>query len=113
MRFFWLTLALLGAACVELPETTAVGRPRPPPEIGTSITHGKLCSCRACGEASCCSGLTDSDLAPQKSCASSYDFSGEGCGMQVGSCASRCFERSWRVKLAEACDDKRPPECCG
>ncbi|GMV12755.1 MAG: hypothetical protein DYH12_24550 [Sorangiineae bacterium PRO1] len=114
MRLLFLVILLAGSACVELPETTAVGKPRPPPEIGTSITHTRLCSCRACGEASCCSGLTDADDAPQKSCGSSYDFSqGDGCGMQVGSCASRCFERSWRVKLSQECDAKRPPECCG
>jgi len=114
MRVLILALVALGSACVELPQTTATGRPRPPPEPGSSITHTRLCSCRACGEASCCIDVEQPELLPPKSCGYGYDFSAaEGCGMQVASCASRCFERVWRVKLSDECDAKRPPECCG
>lgn len=113
--FAWcLALGFGSAACVEFPQTTATSRPKPPPEIGSSITHSKACSCKACGEASCCLDLKQPDTTPKEVCGFGYDFSEqEGCGMQVESCASRCFERVWRVKLTQACDVARPPECCG
>lgn len=108
-----LALSLVLGACVQLPESTASGaRPRPPPEPGSSITHSKRCACRACGEASCCGGDKEPDLAAKKACESSYEFS-DSCGMQIASCASRCFERVWRVKLTQECDALRPAECCG
>jgi len=101
-----------GVACVELPANTATGpRPRPPPEPGSSITHSKRCSCRACGEATCCAGDRETATAAASSC-QSYDFSAAGCGMQIESCASRCFERVWTARLDQDCDDKRPAECC-
>lgn len=114
MRFFyWACLALL-PACVDLPRSTATGRPRPPPEPGSSITHSRLCSCRACGEPQYCSATDPEPDAPARACGDSYDFSAsEGCGMQVETHTSRCFERVWRVKLSQQCDQSRPPECCG
>lgn len=108
-----LLLGWLASACVDFPATTATTRPRPPPEIGSSITHTKACSCRACGEASCCIDVKEPELLPQQGCGYGYDFSSSECGMQVQSCEGRCFERVWRVKLSQECDRTRPPECCG
>lgn len=108
----WVLFALL-PGCVDLPQTTATGRPRPPPEIGSSITHSRACSCRACGEPRYCAAPGDPEPSRTSGCDQSYDFSAsEGCGMQVETTAGRCFERLWRVKLSQGCDRNRPPECC-
>ena len=108
----WVCLALV-PACVELPQTTATRRPRPPPEIGSSITHSLTCSCRACGEPRYCAGSEADEPKPEPGCDQSYDFSAsEGCALRVESTASRCFQRVWRVKLSQGCERSRPPECC-
>jgi hypothetical protein len=99
--------------CARLPESTATTRPRPPPRPGSSITHSRMCSCTACARASCCAGGGDAQGDAASSSCESYDFSKEGCSLEVGSCASRCFERMWRVRLDQACEDTRPEECCG
>jgi hypothetical protein len=106
-------LLWLAVACAELPESTASTRPQPPPRPGSSITHSRMCSCTACARTRCCQGADSAELAADVGPCESYDFSKAGCSLEVGSCASRCFERMWRVRLDQSCDDKRPEECCG
>jgi len=72
-----------------------------------------MCSCTACAQSSCCQGSADREPTEAQRCGSEYDFSQEGCGMAIESCASRCFERMWRVRLEQSCEEKRPEECCG
>jgi len=118
LRKLWASLLGVGCVgivvgCAELPESTAKARPAPPPRPGSSITHSRMCSCTACARASCCGGSDEARSESASSCGQSYDFSKEGCSLEVGSCASRCFERMWRVRLDQACEDKQPEECCG
>jgi hypothetical protein len=108
-RFLLLAVVLFGCGS-GLPENTAAGRPKPGPRPGSSITHTRMCECSACAEAHCCSGAREPESAGQ-SC-ESYDFSKTGCGLEVESCQSRCFQRVWRVRLDQDCTEKRPSECC-
>lgn len=108
-----LVACLLVLACASLPANTASGAPPPPPRPGSSITHTRMCSCTACAEAGCCQGSADERPSQSKSCGKDYDFSKQGCGMAIESCVSRCYERMWRVQLAQDCAEKRPEECCG
>ena len=118
-RFGHLMLAALLAACagggppasqnpIPIP---ASGTFRAPKKMGSSITHSKMCKCHACSPAECCQGPKEDENA--KKCEDDYDFSKPGCGMQVQSCASRCFEEVWRVSQEASCASKRPEICCG
>ncbi len=82
----------------------------PPPKPGSSIAASRMCSCRSCDPVGCCQG-PDDDPADKATC-DSYDFTSKGCGMAVQSCASRCFQHVWRVKVEQGCDANRPSECC-
>jgi len=84
----------------------------PPPKVGDSITHTRLCECKACDPGDCCDGPEDD--APPTRCSDSYDFSAnaECGGLSVRSCVSRCIRQVWRVHAGQACDSKRPANCC-
>ncbi|MBI4951753.1 MAG: hypothetical protein HY908_06940 [Myxococcales bacterium] len=118
-------LALAGAAgCRPQGEPVEVGicggKPCPGGAMpGASIGNSKMCKCRACAPARCCTDTeyTDDDAgAPGAddagpNCTQSYDFD-ERCALQVKSCAPRCHEHVWRVKKDESCEAKNPAECC-
>lgn len=84
----------------------------PPPKAGDSITHTRMCECKACDPSNCCDGPEDD--APATTCGDSYDFgaNAECGGLSVRSCASRCIRQVWRVHAGQACDSKRPSNCC-
>jgi hypothetical protein len=104
-----LLLLMLALACAATPETSAAPRAKPPPRPGSSITHSQMCACTACPVARCCRGETNEP--ESATCRDSYDFSGS-CGMAVQSCTGRCYQKVWRVRLDQACEQKRPAECC-
>jgi hypothetical protein len=79
-----------------------------PPKPGHSLSGSVKCTCHACDPAHCCDD-GDGSLG-NDACDAGYDFS--ECGISVESCASRCFQKVWRVPKAEACDSRRPTECC-
>jgi hypothetical protein len=81
-----------------------------PPLPGHSIKNAKLCECTSCNPARCCGGDTE-DEAAEASCGDSYDFSANGCALEVESCTSRCTKHVWRVPLTKSCD-VQPRECC-
>ena len=84
----------------------------PPPKIGDSISHTQMCECKSCNPSGCCDGPEDD--APTICGGDSYDFSAHPeCGTSVRSCASRCTREVWRVHVGQACDRKRPSNCCG
>lgn len=115
-------LSLLGAsiamatACSTAPVSSGplfgTGVLHPPPKPGDSISHTRMCECKACNPDACCDGPEDD--APAQSCGDSYDFSNNpGCGgLAVRSCASRCTRQVWRVHSGESCSAKRPLGCC-
>ncbi len=78
----------------------------PPKTPGHSIAETQMCSCTSCEPASCCVG-PESGATPR---CDSYDFS--DCAMAVSSCASRCFEHTWRVGADASCAATRPTACC-
>lgn len=80
----------------------------PPPKMGSSITHTKMCTCKSCPERSCCQGEQEKK---SKTCDQSYDFSGD-CGLEVSSCSARCTQHVWRVRTVDSCDAHLPAECC-
>jgi hypothetical protein len=100
---------LLCVACAAGPPETTAGPAKPPPRPGSSITHSRMCACTTCPVARCCGGETDEPEA--RTCRDSYDFSG-ACGMAVQSCTGRCYQKVWRVRLDQSCEQKRPDECC-
>lgn len=105
-----IVLSLWLLACTAAgPETAAGPRLAPPPRPGSSITHTQMCACTACPVARCCAGETEEPEA--RACGDSYDFS-SACGLAVQSCTGRCFQKVWRVRLDQSCEDKRPEECC-
>jgi hypothetical protein len=110
VRFLAVTIAIAALSCAAGSNENSAGtRPKPPPRPGSSITHTQMCSCTACPVARCCENETDEPEG--KTCTDSYDFSG-GCGMAVQSCTGRCYQKVWRARLDQACDEKRPDECC-
>jgi len=68
---------------------------------GQSIAESRLCECRECLEAACCSGDPERD-----DMASSEPF-----GLAIATC-SRCLKRVWTVRGGDACELLRPRECC-
>jgi len=118
-RFGYLASTALVAACATSgpPSTSPIAIPasgtfHPPKKMGSSVTHSKMCKCRACSPAKCCQGPNEEDESAKK-CDQDYDFSKPGCGMQIESCNSRCFEQVWRVSQEASCASKQPQGCCG
>ncbi|MBI4701401.1 MAG: hypothetical protein HY744_09615 [Deltaproteobacteria bacterium] len=107
-------LSAIALGCAGTGPEPAPSRPaglrRPPPKPGESITHTIMCTCKSCEPASCCQ-WKDERGEDAAGCSDGYDFS--KCeGLQVQSCASRCFEHRWRIRVEEACEATRPRQCC-
>jgi len=99
-----ITTLLVGIApgCqTTTPDREANGPPKPVYRPGQSIAESRLCECRECLEAACCSGDPEDENA-----ATSEPF-----GLAIASC-SRCLKRVWTVRGGDACDLLRPRECC-
>ena len=94
--------------------------PAPPKGLyrpGQSLSSSRLCSCRACRTSECCAGeqegfaQCEDDVAVNE--AGHLDFSaGEGCGMDVSSCAGQCDKLVWRAPKETPCRRYAPPQCC-
>lgn len=109
----WLVAAIACAGSPGGPAQDAVGTNGPkyfkaPPKPGFSITASQKCECYACDPDHCCGGGDEST--GDEGCSEGYDFT--RCDMAVQSCTSRCFQKVWRVPKEEACDSRRPAECC-
>ena len=101
-----LTIAALLAGVAPGCQTTTPAREpndarEPVYRPGQSIADSRLCECRECLEAACCSGDPEDE-----STTTSEPF-----GLAIASC-SRCLKRVWTVRGADACDRLRPRECC-
>jgi len=109
----WLVVGLGGCrgatASPMTPPAPSVER-RAPPRPGESITHTRMCSCRACEPAACCRDLERVAPEVERGCSEGYDFS--RCTTEVSSCSARCFLRRWRVRVEAGCDSARPRGCC-
>jgi hypothetical protein len=68
---------------------------------GQSIAESRVCECRECFQAKCCSGDVDS-----------AGTAAEGeLGITLDVC-SRCVRRVWTVRNHAPCETLAPPECC-
>lgn len=100
-----LTLAALLAGAAPGCQTTTPARepngPRKPVyRPGQSIAESRLCECRECLDAACCSGDPENE-----------NTGNEALGLAIASC-SRCLKRVWTVRGADSCELLRPRECC-
>ena len=91
--------------------------PRPPPRPGSSISHTRMCECRACHPRACCGGADETqaecNLDAVTADAETMNFDvDEACGIEVQSCTQRCTIEVWRVGANESCETRRPEECC-
>lgn len=105
-----LVVAALSACSSAAPFTSPPERLEirraPPPQPGHSLNATKLCTCTSCEPARCCQGAEEQAATR----CDSYDFT--SCELSVASCATRCFEHSWRVPTAASCGETRPEVCC-
>ncbi len=102
----------VGAGCRthDLPMSDAQGaRPRPPPKVGSSITHSQLCRCFVCADPACCTREAEGEQETE-ACNTGPDGQIQ-CGLAMKSCG-RCQDATWRVSLSETCEAKRPADCC-
>jgi hypothetical protein len=101
-------IAMLVSACggARSGGTEQTVRPTPPPKIGSSITHSRMCSCRSCPLARCCSG----EEIEEERCEEAEG--GRVCGLFLSSCVSRCTTHVWRVRMVDSCKEPVPAECC-
>ncbi len=79
----------------SLERDTRATRYRP----GQSLA-ARLCACRECLAASCCSGDGERESA----------LEGE-LGMALRACG-RCLRRTWTVRGDDSCESHAPSECC-
>ena len=92
------------------PRPEPIGERVAPPRPGESITRTKMCSCVACEPEACCHELGEPPPEIKQGCSNGYDFT--ECASEVTSCAPRCFQRRWRVRIERGCMDARPRDCC-
>jgi hypothetical protein len=102
----WLILVSLvwlgPAACANAPADDALVRDqqRVPYKPGVSIRDARLCECRECRDAACCSGEP-----------ADVPASDEELGMTVATCGG-CVRRVWTVRSPDTCVASAPRECC-
>ena len=115
-------LAALGVALLPMAGCEPASTPEPlfgnrtlkgPKKVGSSITHTKMCECQSCDPSECCGGDIGENNRSAPVCKDSYDFTKEGCGLEVSSCSARCSRHVWRVRLDQDCDKTTPLICCG
>lgn len=98
------SVGALGVLACGAPLNGREGGARPDPSYrpGASISKARLCACRECARASCCTG--DPGIAEDAT-------DGAELGMSVGAC-SRCARRVWTVRDDRPCETFAPSSCC-